>query len=98
MSFRFTFENTSCPNPGNCNSDRHRPPAAEAELRSTLKALAKKLDFNETQTVLYAMARLRDEVFVEPDIEKFMPLTKTRRQAIAAAEPRRKGKVIGSLL
>jgi len=66
--------------------------------RDALKALAKKLGFNETQTVLYALARLRDEVFVEQDIEKFMPLTKTQRQAIASAEPRSKGKVIGSLL
>ena len=66
--------------------------------RDVLRALAKKLGFNETQTVLYALARLRDEVFVEQDMEKFMPLTKTQHQAIAKAEPKSKGKVIGSLL
>lgn len=66
--------------------------------RDALRALAKKLGFNETQTVLYALARLRDEVFVEQDTEKFMPLTKTQHQAIAKAEPKSKGKVVGSLL
>ncbi|SCK28686.1 hypothetical protein VAR608DRAFT_2395 [Variovorax sp. HW608] len=66
--------------------------------RDALRALAKRLGFNETQTVLYALARLRDEVFVEQDMEKLMPLTKTQHQAIAKAEPKRKGKVIGSLL
>lgn len=66
--------------------------------RDVLKALAKKLGFNETQTVLYALARLRDEVFVEQDMEKFMPLTKTQHEAIAKAEPQKKGKVVGSLL
>jgi hypothetical protein len=66
--------------------------------RDALRALAKKLGFNETQTVLYALARLRDEVFVEQDMEKFMPLTKTQHQAVAKAEPKGKGKVRGSLL
>lgn len=66
--------------------------------RDALRALAKKLGFNETQTVLYALARLRDEVFVEEDTEKLMPLTKTQHQAIAKAEPKGKGKVVGSLL
>lgn len=66
--------------------------------RDVVRALAKKLGFNETQTVLYALARLRDEVFVEQDMEKFMPLTKAQHQGIAKAEPKRKGKVIGSLL
>lgn len=66
--------------------------------RDALKTLAKKLGFNETQTVLYALARLRDEVFVEQDKETFMPLTKAQHQAIAKAEPKGKGKVVGSLL
>ncbi|SDE68536.1 hypothetical protein SAMN05444679_1284 [Variovorax sp. CF079] len=66
--------------------------------RDALRALAKKLGFNETQTVLYALARLRDEVFVEQDTEKLMPLTKIQHQAIAKAEPKRRGKVIDSLL
>ncbi|MDM0078707.1 hypothetical protein QTH90_30165 [Variovorax sp. J2P1-59] len=66
--------------------------------RDALRGLAKKLGFNETQTVLYALARLRDEVFVEQDSEKLMPLTKTQHKAIAKAEPKGRGKVIGSLL
>ncbi|MDM0067066.1 hypothetical protein [Variovorax sp. J31P207] len=66
--------------------------------RDALRALAKKLGFNETQTALYALARLRDEVFVEQDGEKLMPLSKTQHQAIAKAEPKEKGKVLGSLL
>eukprot|EP00456_Euglypha_rotunda_P049029 TRINITY_DN39322_c0_g1_i6.p4 TRINITY_DN39322_c0_g1~~TRINITY_DN39322_c0_g1_i6.p4 ORF type:complete len:100 (+),score=26.35 TRINITY_DN39322_c0_g1_i6:166-465(+) len=66
--------------------------------RDALRALAKKLGFNETQTVLYALARLRDEVFVEQDRERLVPLTKTQHQAIAQAEPKKKGKVIDSLL
>ncbi|CAN7761077.1 MULTISPECIES: hypothetical protein [unclassified Variovorax] len=66
--------------------------------RDALRALAKKLGFNETQTVLYALARLRDEVFVEQDTEKLMPLTKIQHQTIAKAEPKRRGKVIDSLL
>lgn len=66
--------------------------------RDALRALAKKLGFNETQTVLYAIARLRDEVFAEPDKDKLTPLTKTQHQAIAKAEPAGKGRVVGSLL
>ncbi|WP_085315003.1 hypothetical protein [Derxia lacustris] len=66
--------------------------------RDALTALAHKLGLNETQTVLYALARLRDEVFVGQDMEKFMPLIKTQHQAIAKAEPIEKGKVLGSLL
>lgn len=65
--------------------------------RDALRALANKLGFDETQTVLYALARLRDEVFAEQEMEKFMPLTKTQHQAIATAEPPQ-GKVIESLL
>jgi hypothetical protein len=66
--------------------------------RDALRALAKRLGFNETQTVLYALARLRDEVFVEQDAQRMTPLTKPQHQAIAKAAPKGKGKVIGSLL
>ncbi len=44
--------------------------------RDALRALSKKFGFNETQTVLYALARLRDEIFVEQDREKLMSLIK----------------------
>lgn len=66
--------------------------------RDALRALAKKLGFNETQTVLYALARLRDEVFVEQDAQRLVPLTKTQHQAIAQAEPQGQGKILESLL
>ena len=66
--------------------------------RDALKAIAKKLGFNETQTVLYALARLRDEVLVERDADTLVPLTKLQLQAIAKAEPKKKGKVLESLL
>lgn len=66
--------------------------------RDALKALSKKLGFNETQTILFALARLRDEVLGEDELEKLMPLTKKQLDAIAKAEPRRKGKVIDTLL
>lgn len=66
--------------------------------RDGLKELARTLGFNETQTVLFALARLRDEVLGKQDKEQFMPLTKQQHQAIAKAEPKTKGKVIESLL
>jgi len=66
--------------------------------RDALRAMAKKLGFNETQTVLFALARLRDEVFNDEELEKFMPLTKKHHEAIAKAEPRRRGKVLDTLL
>jgi hypothetical protein len=66
--------------------------------RDALRALAKKLGFNETQTVLYALARLRDEVFVDAEAEPFKPLTKKQHETIAKAEPSGKGKVLDSLL
>src|SRR6218665_547392 len=65
--------------------------------RDALKAIARKLGFNETQTVLYALARLRDEVLAEEDTEKLLPLTRSQHQAIAKAEPKGKGRGIGSL-
>ena len=66
--------------------------------RDALKAMAKKLGFNETQTILFALARLRDEIFNDQELEKFMPLTKKHHEEIAKAEPRRRGKVLDSLL
>lgn len=66
--------------------------------RDALKAISRKLGFNETQTVLYALARLRDEVLVEQDTEKLLPLTPAQHKAITKADPKGKGKVVGSLL
>ena len=66
--------------------------------RDVLKDLAKKLGFNETQTVLFALARLRDEVLVADDKGTLVPLTPAQHRAIAKAAPKGKGKVLGSLL
>lgn len=66
--------------------------------RPMLRAMASKLGFNETQTVLYALARLRDEVIADDIAVDFKPLTQAQHAAIAAAAPRRRGKVIDRLL
>ena len=67
--------------------------------RPTLRALAKRLGFNETQTVLYAVARLREEVLGEGGTEgdDIKPLTKLQHAAIAKAAPKVRGKVLGTL-
>ena len=66
--------------------------------RSALRAMAKRLGFNETQTVLYALARLREEVLVACEAGVLMPLTKAQHAAIAKAEPKARGRVLESLL
>lgn len=66
--------------------------------RSTVRVLSKKLGFNDTQTVLYALARLRDEVIAAKEMETFMPLTKKQHQLIAQAAPAGKGKIVETLL
>ena len=66
--------------------------------RSALRAMAKRLGFNETQTVLYALARLREEVLVARESGALMPLTKAQHAAIAKAEPKARGTVLESLL
>jgi hypothetical protein len=66
--------------------------------RDALRALAKKLGFNETQTVLFALARLRDEVLQDQDAGSFLPLTKAQLSVIAKAEPKAQGKVVDTLL
>ena len=69
--------------------------------RKSLKELAKKLGFDETQTVLFALARLRDEVLVSTDSSEkdtFMPLTPSQHKKIAAAAPAKRGKVVDTLI
>jgi len=69
--------------------------------RATVRALSDKLGFNETQTVLYALARLRDEVIAaEPagDADDFKPLTARQHAVLAHAEPKTRGRVISTLL
>lgn len=66
--------------------------------RDTLRNIAKHLGFTETQTVLFALARLRDEVLVVSNTEKLVALTRKQHKAIAKAAPKGKGKVVESLL
>jgi predicted nucleic acid-binding protein len=69
--------------------------------RATVRALSDKLGFNETQTVLYALARLRDEVALDEASDKqtsFKPLTKRQHAVLAHTEPKTRGRIIGSLL
>lgn len=68
--------------------------------RGTLKLLANKLGLNESQTVLFALARLRDEVLggkgpVGFDIE---PLTSAQNAVLRKAAPKIRGKVLSTLL
>ncbi len=66
--------------------------------RDALRALAKKLGFTETQTVLFALARLRDDVLASEAPEALAPLTAAQHAAIAKAAPRGRGKVLDTLL
>jgi hypothetical protein len=66
--------------------------------RPMLRIMASKLGFNETQTVLYALARLRDEVIAAEAEGDYVALTQLQHEAISAAEPRRRGRVLSSLL
>jgi hypothetical protein len=69
--------------------------------RATVRALSDKLGFNETQTVLYALARLRDEVALDVTSEKqtgFKPLTKRQHAVLSHGEPKTRGRVVSSLL
>ena len=66
--------------------------------RSVVQALAKKLGFNETQTVLYALARLRDEVLADTNPIALLPITQAQHRVIAQAAPKVRGKIVDSLL
>lgn len=63
--------------------------------RDTLKALAKRLGFNETQTVHYALAFLKKEVderATAPRREEgdYPPLSREQLDAVREHQPRRK--------
>ena len=58
--------------------------------------MSNELGFNETQTVLYALARLRDQL--GENRSEFEPLTEEHHRAIAQAEPKGRGRVIDSIL
>ncbi len=63
--------------------------------RDTLKDLAKRLGFNETQTVHYALAFLKKEVdesatSAKPGEGEYPPLSRRQLEAIRKHQPRRK--------
>ena len=52
----------------------------------------------KADAVLFALARLRDEVLADKETNQLAPLTKTQHEAIAKAAPRARGKIVESLL
>jgi hypothetical protein len=65
--------------------------------RGTLRNVAKALGFSETQAVHFALARLRAEA-LSGDSEDYPPLTKGQLSAIRERQPKRKGRVLSTLL
>ncbi len=65
--------------------------------RGTLRNVAKALGFSETQAVHFALARLRSEA-LSSDSEDYPPLTKAQLSAIRERQPKRKGRVLSTLL
>jgi hypothetical protein len=66
--------------------------------RGTLRHIAKALGFSETQAVHFALARLREDALRGEAEEGYPPLTKTQLAAIRKHEPKRRGRVVSSLL
>jgi hypothetical protein len=66
--------------------------------RETVRRIAKALGFSETQTVHFALARLREDALRGEAEEAYPPLTKAQLAAIRKHEPKRKGRVLSSLL
>ena len=66
--------------------------------RETVRRIAKALGFSETQAVHFALARLREDALRGEAEEAYPPLTKAQLAAIRIHEPKRKGRVLSSLL
>ena len=66
--------------------------------RNTLRHIAKALGFSETQAVHFALARLREDALRGEAEEGYPPLTKAQLAAIRKHEPKRRGRVVSSLL
>jgi hypothetical protein len=66
--------------------------------RDTLRHIAKALGFSETQAVHFALARLRDDALRGESEDGYPPLTRAQFAAIRKHEPRRKGRIVSSLL
>jgi len=66
--------------------------------RDALRQLAKTLGFSETQTVHFALARLREEAQRVESEAGDSPLTRAQLAAIRKHEPARRGRILSSLL
>lgn len=66
--------------------------------RESLRKLAKELGFNETQTVHFALARLRDELEARQATALTDDITPAQLAAIRRAAPKAKGKILSSLI
>ncbi len=66
--------------------------------RGTLRRIAKALGFSETQAVHFALARLREDALRGEGEAAYPSLTKAQLAAIRREEPKRKGRVLSSLL
>lgn len=66
--------------------------------RTTLRHIAKALGFSETQAVHFALARLREDSLREQSEEAYPALTKAQLEAVRKHQPKRKGRIITSLL
>jgi hypothetical protein len=66
--------------------------------RATLRRIANALGFSETQAVHFALARLREEALRGEPTENYPPLTNAQLAAIRKQAPKRRGRVLNSLL
>ncbi|MFN0313647.1 MAG: hypothetical protein ACKVQA_01220 [Burkholderiales bacterium] len=66
--------------------------------RGTLRNVASALGFSETQAVHFALARLRDEALRLESEQEYPSLTKQQLAAVREQEPKRKGRVLSTLL
>lgn len=66
--------------------------------RDSLRSIAKTLGFSETQAVHFALARLRDEALQEAGDQDYPPLTDAQLAALRKHGPRRKGRILSTLL
>jgi hypothetical protein len=66
--------------------------------RGTLRHIAKALGFSETQAVHFALARLRGEALRGESDQDYPALTKSQLAEIRKHEPKRKGRVLSTLL
>ena len=64
--------------------------------RGSLKKMVKELGFNESQTVHFALAKLRDELMGRNTLTD--DLTPEHMAAIRRASPKARGKIVASLI